>query len=87
MPAKEKSNKKLLWIFIVFGAIAGSYLGDTIGTNILPLSFMKKPYLIGSSAPFVLNLKVIVLTLGINLNFNIMTIIGVVLAIILHRKY
>lgn len=72
---------------IVLGCVAGSILGEIIGTNISSLSFMKSSYLIGTSAPLVLNLKAVTFTFGINFNINIMSIICVILAIIIYKRH
>lgn len=76
-----------IWLFIFLGAICGSLIGDAVGNSFNFLSFFKNFYSIGMSEPVVLNLKVMVLTLGINFSINIMTIIGIIMAIILYRKY
>lgn len=76
-----------LWFIIFLGAVCGSLIGDILGTNLGILKFFKDSYAIGTSTPIVLNLKVMVLTLGLNFNINIMTIIGVIVAIILYRRY
>lgn len=75
-----------LWFMIFLGAICGSILGDVIGNNLSILNFLKESYAIGTSTPTVLNLKILSLTLGLNFNINIMTIIGIIMAIILYRK-
>jgi hypothetical protein len=80
-------RREFLWFFILLGAISGSLIGDFVGDNIKGLAFLKTSYPIGTSSPFVLNLKVMVITIGLNLNMNIMTIIGIILAIILYRRY
>lgn len=81
------NRRGLLWFFILLGALSGSLIGDVVGSNFKYLSFLKAAYSIGTSGPFVLNLKVMVITLGLDLKINIMTIIGIILAIILYRKY
>lgn len=82
----EKS-RSFLWFVIFLGAICGSLAGDILGDRLSILSFFKNSYSVGMSTPIVLNLKVMVLTLGLNFNINIMTIIGVIMAIILYRRY
>jgi len=81
----EKGN--FLLFIILLGAICGSFIGDIIGSNVESLSFFKSTYPIGTSSPFILNLKVVQFTFGINFHINILAIIGVVLAILLYRKY
>jgi hypothetical protein len=81
----EKSIGFLIFI-ILLGAICGSLLGDMLGTNIKALQFLKVIYSIGTNKPLALDLKVLSLSFGINFNINLMSIIGIILAIILHRK-
>jgi hypothetical protein len=77
-----------LFIFIVLiGAIAGTLIGDIAGSNVAILGFLKTSYAFGTSAPITLNLRVITVTFGINFYINLMTIIGIIVAIILYRKY
>lgn len=80
-------SRGFVCFFIFLGAICGSLIGDTVGNSFSFLSFFKNFYSIGTTEPIVLNLKVIVLTLGITFSINIMTIIGIIIAIILYRKY
>lgn len=76
-----------LWFIIFLGAVCGSLIGDILGNSLSILSFLKDSYAIGTSTPIILNLKVMTLTLGLNFNINIMTIIGIIMAIILYRRY
>lgn len=82
-----KEGRGLIWLFILIGAVCGSLIGDIIGNNVRSLNFLNTSYSIGTASPLTLNLKFMVLTLGINFNVNIMTVIGIILAIILYRKY
>ncbi|MCI1945812.1 DUF4321 domain-containing protein [Clostridium luticellarii] len=86
MKGAEK-RKGFLWLFIFLGAILGSVLGDAIGNNFSFLSLFKDSYSVGMTEPVVLNLKVMTATFGVNFKVNIMTIIGIIMAIILYRKY
>lgn len=79
-------RRDFLWFFVLLGAISGSLAGDVLGDNIRGLAFLKTSYAIGTSSPLILNLKVMILTIGLNLNINIMTIVGIILAIILYRR-
>lgn len=87
MGGRDKNTRNLLWFFVIFGAMSGTFIGDFIGNNVPNLKLLKASYVLGMNAPFILNLKVMVITIGLNFNFNIMTIIGIILAIILYRKY
>lgn len=84
---KSTGKTSYFFIFIVLlGALTGSLLGETL-SQIPALSFLGKVYNIGMSQPVILNLKVMVLTFGINLSMNVMSIVGIIVAIILYRKY
>ena len=80
-------KRGLLWIFIFLGAVLGSILGNIIGSSLSFLNFFRDSYAVGMSKPLVLNLKVIVLTFGVNFKINIMSIVGIIMAIILYRRY
>jgi ADP-ribosylglycohydrolase len=85
---KEAGKKRgLLWLFIFLGAILGSVLGDAIGNNLDFLSLLKDSYSVGMPKPLVLNLKVLAVTFGVDFKINIMTIVGIIMAIILYRRY
>ncbi|MEG2353711.1 MAG: DUF4321 domain-containing protein [Clostridium sp.] len=76
------------FIFIVIlGAISGTLLGDILGSHIEALSILKLNYEIGINTPLLLNLKFIVLTIGLSCNVNIMSIVGIILAIIIYKKF
>jgi hypothetical protein len=84
---KNGENRTGLLIFIILiGAISGRFIGDILSSNIKVFSFLKTSYSIGTSAPFIIDLKVLSITFGLNFNINIMAILGVILAIILFRK-
>jgi len=80
-------SKGFMWFIIILGAISGSILGEILGNNISQLALLKAAYTIGTTAPLVLDLKVLVLTFGLQFHINIMTIIGTILAIIIYRRY
>lgn len=80
-------SKIFLGFTIFIGAIGGSILGDILGSNITFLSFLKSVYTIGTSNSVVLDLRIIKIALGLNINLSIMSILGMFLAIILFRKY
>jgi hypothetical protein len=79
-------NSKYFIFLIILGGICGTILGDVIGTHFSSLVLLKSAYTIGTTNPLILDLKVMSLTLGVSLNINIMTIIGIILAILLYRK-
>jgi hypothetical protein len=85
---KNSEKHTGFFVFIVFlGAITGSLIGDIIGSNIRSLGFLRTVYTVGTTQPLFLNLRVLGITLGFNFNLNIMAIIGMIMAIILIRKY
>lgn len=85
---RNTEKRVSFFVFIVFlGAITGSLIGDIVGKSVKSLSFFKNVYTVGVSEPIHLNLKVVALTFGLNFNINLMSIIGIILAIILVRKY
>ncbi|NMM64529.1 DUF4321 domain-containing protein [Clostridium sp. P21] len=86
MRGAEKSIS-FLWFIIFLGAVCGSLIGDILGNNLSFLSFLRNSYTIGTSTPISLNLKVMIVTLGLNFNINIMTIIGIIMAIILYKRH
>jgi hypothetical protein len=86
LKSTEKRNSYFIF-FILIGAISGSLIGELLGNNIGALNFLKSTYTIGMHNPMLIDLKVLSVTFGINFNINIMSIVGIVLAIILYRKY
>ncbi|MGH4125920.1 MAG: DUF4321 domain-containing protein [Clostridium sp.] len=86
MKSAEKRNSYFIF-FMLIGAISGSLIGELLGNNLGALAFLKSTYTIGMNKPMLIDLKVLAITFGINFNINIMSIIGIVLAIILYRKY
>lgn len=83
------SNKTpiLLILLIILGGILGTFLGDILGSKIPGLNFLKTLYTIGTTSPLLIDIKIFTLTLGVNIKLNIMTIICIILAIIIYRKY
>ena len=86
MKSAEKRNPYFIF-FILIGAISGSLIGELLGDNIGALKFLKSTFAIGMSTPMLIDFKVLAITFGINFNINIMSILGIILAIILYRKY
>ena len=77
-------------LFVIIGAILGGLLGELLRSVDMLAGVM--PYLVTSYpvfdiAPFTINLYVIQLTLGLSFAPNLMSIIGVVLALVLFRRY
>jgi hypothetical protein len=85
-----KSNSKnigILVLFIFLGLLLGSLIGEILGDKFEILRFLKTSYSIGTPTPVTLDLKVFLLTIGMSIKINILSIFGVILAIILYKKY
>lgn len=85
MRGAEK-GRSFLFLIIILGAICGSLIGDMLGNNLKYMSFLKNAYFIGTKNPLSIDLKILSISFGINFNISLMTIIGIILAIILYRK-
>jgi hypothetical protein len=84
---KNGDMKTKEYIFVILlGAISGSFIGEILANNFTGLNFLGKAYSIGLRNPLLLDLKVIEIAFGFGFNVNLMSIIGVILAIILFRK-
>lgn len=84
---KSGDMKTKEYVFVVLlGAISGSFIGEILANNFTVLNFLGNAYSIGLRNPLLLDLKVIELAFGFGFNVNLMSIIGVILAIILFRK-
>ncbi|SUY47772.1 membrane protein [Clostridium putrefaciens] len=85
---KSVKKSRGLFILVIFiGGILGNFLGEFISNNLKSLEIFKIVYNIGLTNPIHLNLKIVEITFGMNFNLNIMSIVGVILAIILYRRY
>ncbi len=77
-------------IFLVSGAVIGGVLGELLqGVDALQslLPYLVSTYPILEIPSFTLNLYVIKLAVGFSFTPNLMSILGVVLALFLYRKY
>ncbi len=77
-------------LFVIIGAILGGLLGELLRSvdmlaGVMP--YLVTTYPVFDIAPFTINLYVIQLTLGLSFAPNLMSIIGVVLALVLFRRY
>lgn len=87
-----KSNKDaiIFLLFIIIGAIVGTGVGEFLTTipNISEIaSFLVKKYLILSVPPVTVNLIVATFVIGFSLQPSIMTMLGVLFGIFLHRRF
>ena len=70
---------------IVAGIILGGYLGE-LALNVPALKFLGYGKELGLTSPFVVDLDVLKLTLGFSVKFNIASIIGIIVALLLIKK-
>lgn len=85
MVTKEK-NSLVLIIFILCGVVIGGLLGE-LTKNVSWLNWLSYGQTFGITNPVILDLGVINLTIGILVKINIASIIGIVIAIFLYRKF
>lgn len=80
----------MLVLFLVTGAILGGILGELIASS-AALSglapYLAKSYLIIDIPPVSINLYVMKLVIGFALHPNLISVLGVVVAIILFRSF
>lgn len=79
-------NFWILLIFILSGLVLGGLLGEVAG-KIEWLWWLGYGQEFGFSTPFVLDLGVLILTLGLIVKINIASIIGLILGVILYRFF
>jgi len=81
------SKNNMFALTLVLGALGGTLLGEILGNKFKVLDFLKQSYLIGTPKNLYFDLKIINFTFGINFYINLMTIIGIVLAIIISKRH
>ncbi len=85
---KSKSWKKSYLIFLlVISALGGTIVGEILGNKFKALDFLKVTYTLGTPKNLAIDLKFLSFTLGLNLYINLMTIIGIFLAIMIYKKH
>ncbi|RMD51999.1 MAG: DUF4321 domain-containing protein [Nitrospirae bacterium] len=81
----------MLLIVISVGALLGHVLGEAIGTVVRHNSLFYKLFIEGINPgikpPATLDLKLITLTLGFTLRLNMVSVIGVVISLLLFRRF
>lgn len=83
-------NYGMAVLFVVVGAILGGLLGELMRqvdalSGLIP--YLVTTYPVLDIQPFTINLYVIQLTIGLSFAPNLMSILGIVLALFLFRKY
>lgn len=78
----QNRNPWLLLLLLGVGVVIGGFLGDIFKNSIPMLSYGKA---IGFQ-PFTLDLVVLKFTLGLMINLNIASIVGIIFAIFIFRR-
>lgn len=73
----------ILVVLLIVGVIIGGVIGDLLQHKV---PFLAKSYPIGIKQPIHLDLNVVELTFGIIIDFNVASLVGLILAILLFRK-
>ncbi len=85
MFTKEKGTLVLI-IFILCGLVIGGLIGE-LTSGVSWLNWLSYGQQFGLSDPIVLDLGVVQLTFGLMFTINVSSIIGIVIAIFLYRKF
>jgi len=80
------TNKSMLFFVSCVGALGGTLSGEILGSKFKSLDFLKQSYTIGTPKNLYIDFKIVNFTFGINFYINLMTIIGIVLAIIIYKR-
>ena len=81
-------SDKRYWVFLIFlfsGIIIGGLLGE-LASSVPFLSWLAYGKSFGLVEPFVLDINILVLTLGFTVQLNVASIIGIVIAMLLYKK-
>lgn len=84
MATREK-NIWILLIFICSGLVIGGLLGQ-LASQVDWLSWLAYGQEFGLQEPMVLELNVIKITIGLMININIASIIGLAIALLIYKK-
>ncbi|MFC1728705.1 DUF4321 domain-containing protein [candidate division KSB1 bacterium] len=81
---------RLVVVYLVLGAVIGSFLGEFVAW-LLPAGVVKDFFLLGVEVgidnPVMLNLRIITVTFGFSVKFNIAGLIGLLFAVYILRWY
>ena len=83
-----KTMSKNGWILVLFllrGIVIGGLLGN-LAQNVPYLDWLSFGYSFGMEQPFVLNLQILKLQLGVSVHINVASILGVIIAMLIYRK-
>ncbi|NLK73013.1 MAG: DUF4321 domain-containing protein [Clostridiales bacterium] len=79
---KKNASIAVLIIFILIGLVIGSIVGELLKGTIDLFAYGK---IIGFK-PFTVDLSFIKFTLGLELNMNLITVVGIIIALIIYKK-
>ena len=82
------TRDKKFWILLIFllaGLVIGGLLGKLAG-SIPALWWLSYGQSFGLTSPIVLNLSVLQITFGINIEINIASIIGLLIGVFIYRR-
>jgi len=85
MYSKRDRTAWSLVLFMLCGIVAGGFLGEYAG-NFQYLSWLRYGAQFGLDQPFSVNLSILTLQFGIMIKLNVCGIIGMILAVFLHRR-
>ena len=85
MSVREKGTLVLI-IFVLCGLVIGGLIGE-LSKGVSWLNWLAYGKEFGLSDPMVLDLGVVQLTLGLMFKINISSIVGIVIAVFLYRKF
>lgn len=85
MSIKEKGTLVLI-IFILCGLVIGGLIGE-LTSGISWLSWLNYGQQFGLSTPITLDLGVVQLTLGLLFRINVSSIVGIIIAVFIYRKF
>ena len=77
-------NYWTLLLLVLAGIVLGGFIGE-LTSNVSFLSWLNYGQSFGLSDPLVLNLGILVLTLGLKIKITIAGIIGILIAILIYR--
>ncbi|GAA0114302.1 MULTISPECIES: DUF4321 domain-containing protein [Clostridium] len=86
MKSSDKKAKEYIFV-ILLACISGSFIGEVLSKSVSFLDILGLSYFIGLKQPILLDLKVISITFGLQFKLNLMSIICIIVAMILFRKY
>jgi hypothetical protein len=82
-----KRSPRLLVLFLILGALVGGLVGTAIDAFIPALSVLTKTIEVLNVPPTVLNTEILKITLGFVFKINLITSFGIIIALLLYRKF